>query len=168
MYVPQCLRDRDADWKGKWKSRRAGGCCCLYCTRPPAELHRVTKSTPGEADLLCAKGAVGREWCMCFSTLPPPSPLCQVFFSLQPTTASRFSTGPGMTHPNSLPLPLLPLLCQVDLERAIRDGIQFCKAANGVVLCEGPIPLRYIQRVRLSELPQYWQDEAPNKHVGER
>jgi hypothetical protein len=72
------------------------------------------------------------------------------------------------------PLLLAPALfstssaLQVDLKRAIEDGIGFCRAANNVVLCEGPIPLRYIQRVKLSELPRDWQEQAPNKHVAER
>ena len=56
---------------------------------------------------------------------------------------------------------------QVDLRHAIQDGIKFCKAANNVVLCEGPIPLKYIQRIKLSELPEEWQQQAPNRHVAE-
>lgn len=56
----------------------------------------------------------------------------------------------------------------MDLQHAIQDGIPFCRAANNVVLCEGPIPLTYVQRVRLGELPGEWQEQAPNKHVAER
>lgn len=39
---------------------------------------------------------------------------------------------------------------QVDLKGAIQAGIPFCKAANGVVLSEGPIPTRFVRRVKVS------------------
>lgn len=60
------------------------------------------------------------------------------------------------------------VLLKVDLKRAVEDGIGFCRAANGVVLSEGPIPLRYLSRVRFGQLPREWQEQAPNRHVAER
>ena len=39
---------------------------------------------------------------------------------------------------------------QVDLKGAIEAGIRFCKAANGVVLSEGPIPTRFVHRVKVT------------------
>lgn len=35
----------------------------------------------------------------------------------------------------------------MDLRLAIEAGLPFCRAANGVVLSEGPIPLRLLRRV---------------------
>lgn len=34
--------------------------------------------------------------------------------------------------------------------------------------CEGPILLRYIRRIKLSDLPEEWQEQAPNRHVAEK
>ncbi|KAL4427786.1 hypothetical protein ABPG75_001875 [Micractinium tetrahymenae] len=51
----------------------------------------------------------------------------------------------------------------VDLRRAIQAGIPFCRAANGVVLSEGPIPLDCLERVMLRDLPEEWQREIPNR-----
>jgi hypothetical protein len=59
------------------------------------------------------------------------------------------------------PLPCQPL--QVDLWGAIQAGIDFCRAANGVVLSEGPIPLEIVHRIRLRALPEQWQREMPNR-----
>ncbi|KAI7842738.1 hypothetical protein COHA_003667 [Chlorella ohadii] len=44
------------------------------------------------------------------------------------------------------------ILLKVDLKGAIEAGIPFCKAANGVVLSEGPIPTRFVHRVKASTL----------------
>lgn len=38
---------------------------------------------------------------------------------------------------------------QVDLRGAIQAGIPFCRAANNVVLSEGPIPLQFVRRIRV-------------------
>lgn len=46
----------------------------------------------------------------------------------------------------------MPNCPQVDLKGAIEAGIPFCKAANGVVLSEGPIPTRFVHRVKASTL----------------
>lgn len=51
---------------------------------------------------------------------------------------------------NALPLPLSAPPQQVDLKGAIQAGIPFCKAANGVVLSEGPIPTRFVRRIMVS------------------
>ena len=58
-------------------------------------------------------------------------------------------------------LPCKPL--QVDLRGAIQAGISFCRAANGAVLSEGPIPLESVHRIRLRALPEQWQREMPNR-----
>ena len=52
---------------------------------------------------------------------------------------------------------------QVDLRGAIQAGISFCRAVNGVVLSEGPIPLQFVHRIRLRDLPEQWQRELPNR-----
>lgn len=41
---------------------------------------------------------------------------------------------------------------QVDLGAAIKAGIPFCKAANNVILSEGPIPLAFVHRVMVRAL----------------
>lgn len=41
------------------------------------------------------------------------------------------------------------VLLSVDLRAAIAAGVPFCRAANGVVLSEGPIPLKFVQRVKV-------------------
>lgn len=38
----------------------------------------------------------------------------------------------------------------MDLKGAIEAGIPFCKAANGVVLSEGPIPTRFVHRIKVT------------------
>lgn len=39
----------------------------------------------------------------------------------------------------------------MDLAAAIKEGgLQFCRATNGVVLSEGPIPVRYLRRIKVS------------------
>lgn len=39
------------------------------------------------------------------------------------------------------------ILIYIDLSRALAAGLQFFISANGVVLCEGPIPSRFFARV---------------------
>ena len=51
----------------------------------------------------------------------------------------------------------------MDLRGAIQAGISFCRAANGAVLSEGPIPLQFVHRIRRRDLPQQWQREMPNR-----
>ncbi|EFN60036.1 hypothetical protein CHLNCDRAFT_133253 [Chlorella variabilis] len=51
----------------------------------------------------------------------------------------------------------------VDLRGAIQAGIPFCRAANNVVLSEGPIPLQFVRRIRLRDLPEEWQRAIPNR-----
>ncbi|KAL4449428.1 hypothetical protein ABPG77_007072 [Micractinium sp. CCAP 211/92] len=55
------------------------------------------------------------------------------------------------------------VLLQVDLRRAIEAGLPFCRAANGVVLSEGPIPVQFLRPVKLRDLPEDWQREIPNR-----
>lgn len=50
------------------------------------------------------------------------------------------------------------VLLKVDLRRAVEARIKFGKAANGVVLTEGPVPLDYVQRVWPEELPLHWRE----------
>lgn len=52
----------------------------------------------------------------------------------------------------ALPCPAVSccdLWVQVDLGAAIGAGIRFCRAANGVVLSEGPVPLQYVHRIKV-------------------
>ena len=35
----------------------------------------------------------------------------------------------------------------IDVVSAMRDGLKFYRSSNGVICCEGPIPLRYFLRV---------------------
>jgi hypothetical protein len=51
------------------------------------------------------------------------------------------------------------VLLKVDLHAAISAGIEFCRAVNGVVLSEGPIPVEYLKRVGLKDLPPAWSDK---------
>lgn len=54
---------------------------------------------------------------------------------------------------------------QVDLRGAIQAGIPFCRAANGVVLSEGPIPLRFVRRAKASAGAAGWEVHMPTLRI---
>ncbi len=37
-----------------------------------------------------------------------------------------------------------------------QDGFEFWLALNGVLLCEGPLPASYVQRIERARLPADW------------
>ena len=55
------------------------------------------------------------------------------------------------------------VLLRVDLAAALGAGVPFCRAANGVVLSEGPVPRRFLERVGLGDLPPDWRRHVPNR-----
>jgi 2'-phosphotransferase len=52
------------------------------------------------------------------------------------------------------------VLLKVDLGGAIEHGVEFCKASNGVVLTEGPVPARFLQPVNWGDLPREWRKQV--------
>ena len=43
------------------------------------------------------------------------------------------------------------------LQDALNDGYTFMLSSNNVLLCEGPLPVRYLQHVRFVDLPSEWR-----------
>ncbi len=46
---------------------------------------------------------------------------------------------------------------QLDVQQAMEAGQELSLAANNVLLTVGPLPVQYVKRVRLDELPIEWQ-----------
>lgn len=44
----------------------------------------------------------------------------------------------------------------LDLKRALNDGYIFMLSTNDVLLCEGPLPVQYVQYVSYEDLPMLW------------
>lgn len=42
------------------------------------------------------------------------------------------------------------------LQDALSAGHTFCLSANGVLLCEGPLPVQFVREVSAQELQQLW------------
>ncbi|EFN52361.1 hypothetical protein CHLNCDRAFT_138778 [Chlorella variabilis] len=70
-------------------------------------------------------------------------------------THVHFGTEPGHLRRNSWATVLLRL----DLRQAMQDGHAFFLAANGVLLCEGPLPARYLEQVQRDALPPSWNQQ---------
>ena len=43
------------------------------------------------------------------------------------------------------------------LQDALNDGYTFMLSSNNVLLCEGPLPVQYVQRVLFEDLPSEWR-----------
>ena len=43
------------------------------------------------------------------------------------------------------------------LRDALNDGYTFMLSSNNVLLCEGPLPLQYVQHVRFEDLSSEWK-----------
>ena len=41
----------------------------------------------------------------------------------------------------------------------VQDGFPFFLALNGVLLCEGPLPVGYLRRIERGSLPPDWQPQ---------
>lgn len=52
------------------------------------------------------------------------------------------------------------MLC-VALQEALAAGHAFFLSANGVLLCEGPLPVQFVQEVPLQQLEGLWGGEGP-------
>lgn len=62
---------------------------------------------------------------------------------------------PGSCTPPCLPVS--PAHCAAPwLSACLQAGHQFFTAANGVLLCPGPLPVRFVQRVERGTLPEGW------------
>jgi hypothetical protein len=48
------------------------------------------------------------------------------------------------------------------LQEAMAAGHVFSLSANGVLLCEGPLPVQYVQHVAQQHLQQLWAQHMPN------
>jgi hypothetical protein len=46
-------------------------------------------------------------------------------------------------------------------QAALEQGLQFGLSSNGVLLCEGPVPVSLVTRVERAQLPSEWQAAAP-------
>jgi 2'-phosphotransferase len=47
------------------------------------------------------------------------------------------------------------------LQDALSAGHTFALSANGVLLCEGPLPVQYVREVSAQELQQLWSPNTP-------
>lgn len=67
-------------------------------------------------------------------------------------THVHFATEPRHLRRNAW----ASVLLRLDVPAAIEAGHQFFTAANGVLLCPGPLPVRFVQRVERGTLPEGW------------
>jgi len=64
----------------------------------------------------------------------------------------HFATSPVLLRTNQWAGVFLLL----KLQDALNDGYTFMLSSNNVLLCEGPLPVEYVQRVNLEDLPSEW------------
>eukprot|EP00798_Chlamydomonas_sp_ICE-L_P001298 gene1298-32649_t len=72
-------------------------------------------------------------------------------------THIHFATQAHLARKNSW----ANVILQLDLEAALADGYEFWLSANDVLLCEGPLPVKYVKQIERSELPEEWSDKQP-------
>ncbi|KAL4448973.1 hypothetical protein ABPG77_007690 [Micractinium sp. CCAP 211/92] len=68
-------------------------------------------------------------------------------------THVHFATEPRHLRRNAW----ASVLLRLDLPAAMAAGYEFYCAANGVLLCPGPLPVQFVQRVERGTLPDGWQ-----------
>lgn len=69
--------------------------------------------------------------------------------------------------PRDTPAQVYPACCRTRshsnplhaLQDALTAGYKFYLSANGVLLCEGPLPVNFVQQVTEQELQQLWSAE---------
>jgi hypothetical protein len=55
---------------------------------------------------------------------------------------------------------LVAQLIAQQLQAALQDGYQFALSTNQVLLCEGPLPAKYVTQIQRTQLPQEWLQAA--------
>ncbi|KAG2433476.1 hypothetical protein HYH02_012594 [Chlamydomonas schloesseri] len=68
-------------------------------------------------------------------------------------THVHFATAPHHLRVNKW----AEVYLRLDLQAALDSGLQFGLSSNGVLLCEGPVPVALVKQVALDELPQEWR-----------
>jgi RNA:NAD 2'-phosphotransferase (TPT1/KptA family) len=48
------------------------------------------------------------------------------------------------------------------LQDAIDAGHSFFMSSNGVLLCEGPLPVQFVEQLQQQDLEQLWSSTQPN------
>ena len=129
----------------------------------PARQRLGVCAAPGEASTAsCIQAGVPACWLLLLEVGCLPG-WCWPLLTCGELSGAAAAAGAPLLLP---PVPAALLPCkplQVDLRGAIQAGISFCRAANGAVLSEGPIPLQFVHRIRRRDLPQQWQREMPNR-----
>lgn len=52
-------------------------------------------------------------------------------------------------------------------QAAMQDGYSFFLSSNGVLLTEGPLSVRYVERVTRQQLPEEWHAAGAARHAGQ-
>lgn len=79
---------------------------------------------------------------------------------------------PSASRPSACSLPCLACLpaclSRCDPQAALDAGLQFGLSSNGVLLCEGPVPVALVKRVELDELPEEWRQGRGQQGQGQQ
>ncbi|GFR40809.1 hypothetical protein Agub_g1428 [Astrephomene gubernaculifera] len=70
-------------------------------------------------------------------------------------THIHFATQPHHLRKNKW----AEVLLRLDLEAAMAQGLKFFLSSNGVLLCEGPVPVDVVRKVELEDLPEDWHQD---------
>ncbi|PNH05718.1 hypothetical protein TSOC_008020 [Tetrabaena socialis] len=71
-------------------------------------------------------------------------------------THIHFATQPGQLRKNTW----AQVFLRLELQAALAQGLKFGLSTNGVLLCEGPVPVSLVRQVELGELPDEWHRTA--------
>ena len=52
------------------------------------------------------------------------------------------------------------MLLRLDVAAVMESGLELVLAENGVLLCAGPVPVRYVQQINRHDLPDSWRREG--------
>ncbi|PNW85575.1 hypothetical protein CHLRE_03g193250v5 [Chlamydomonas reinhardtii] len=79
-------------------------------------------------------------------------------------THVHFATAPHHLRNNKW----AEVYLRLDLQAALDAGLQFGLSSNGVLLCEGPVPVALVKRVELDELPEEWRQGRGQQGQGQQ
>ncbi|KAG2442364.1 hypothetical protein HXX76_002450 [Chlamydomonas incerta] len=77
-------------------------------------------------------------------------------------THVHFATAPHHLRQNKW----AEVYLRLDLQAALDAGLQFGLSSNGVLLCEGPVPVALVEQVALEQLPEEWRQGRAGQGAG--